>query len=110
MYCLLRPEVCTVNAKIELFAKELDEDGAPVVIFENNIKGHFQQVIKQVINNNTRTQEKVGIYLTPAKSIPEDIDFSGGFLTINGKEYFINDVAANYDLQSKLNYWKIETE
>lgn len=110
MYCLLRPEVCTVEAKIELFDKNLNEDGEPVVIFENVVKGHFQQVIKQVIGGNTRTQEKVGIYLTPANSIPEDIDFSGGFLTIKNREYLITDVSANYDLQSKLNYWKIETE
>lgn len=110
MFCLLRPEVCNVIADIELFNKDLNEDGEPVVIFESTIKGHFQQTIKQVINNDRRTQERVGVYLTPAKSIPENLDFSGGTLKINNKEYFITDIVANYDLQSKLNYWTIETQ
>lgn len=110
MYSLLRPEVCTVVADIELFDKDLDEDGATVTLYQGTIKGHFQQTIKQLINNNERTQAKVGIYLTPAESIPEEYEYCGGVLRIGTKEYLITDVVANYGINGKLNYWTIKTE
>lgn len=108
--CILRKEVCTTEAKIKLFSNELDEDGAPITLFSGTCKGNFQQVIKESLDRNSRTQNKVGIYLTPADYIPEnDYSFCGGELKIGKAKYIITDIAANYDLYGKLNYWTIHT-
>ena len=108
--CILRKEVCTTDAKIKIFATDLDENGAPVVIYSGNCKGNFQQKLSQVINSNTRTQVKSGTYLTPAEYIPEnDYSYCGGELKIGRAKYVITDIIANYDLYGKLNYWTIKT-
>lgn len=108
--CILRKEVCTVEAKLKIFGTDLDEDGAPVIMFKGTCKGNFQQVMKQVITGNNRTQNRVGIYLTPAEYIPEnDYTYCGGELKIGKSKYIITDIAANYDLYGKLNYWTIHT-
>lgn len=108
--CILRKEVCTTDAVIKIFNTDLDENGAPVVVFTGNLKGNFQQKLSQVINNNSRTQVRTGSYLTPAEYIPEnDYAYCGGELKIGKSKYVITDIIANYDLYGKLNYWTIKT-
>lgn len=109
--CIIRDEVCNTIANIQIFSQDLDDDGAPVTIFSGTVKGNFQQNIKEVINGNTRTQEKSGTYLVPADYIPDDdYDYCGGKMTVGTREYFITNISPCYDLYGVLNYWKIITK
>ncbi len=100
---------CTVSAVIEITG-DLNEYGTPSVLFSGNIKGHWQVSNIEQLNGTERLLVQQGSFLTPAESIPENLNYNGGKITLKGQVFEIGKVIPNYDLYGKLDYWRITTE
>lgn len=109
MSAVLPKSSCTIPANIVLTG-DLDENGAPKVLFTGNIKGHWQVSNIEQLSGTERLLVQQGSYLALGSSIPENLNYTGGKLTLKGQVFEIYKVIPNYDLYGKLDYWRIVTE
>ena len=109
MSSLVPKSACTVLATINLTG-DLNEFGTPETIYTNTIKGHWQVSNIEQLNGTERLLLQQGSFLTDGKSIPENLNYTGGQITLNGQTFEIYKVIPNYDIRGKLDYWRIVTE
>lgn len=100
---------CTIDANI-ILTGDLDDNGTPAVLFQSNIKGHWQVSNIEQLSGTERLLIQQGSFLTLASSIPENLNYTGGKLTLKGQIFEIYKVIPNYDIYGKLDYWRIVTE
>lgn len=100
---------CTIPATIVLNG-DLDENGTPVILLTKQIKGHWQVSNVEQLNGTERLLVQQGSFLTQGSSIPENLNYTGGRITLKSQTFEIYKVIPNYDLYGKLDYWRIMTE
>lgn len=100
---------CTIPAIITLTG-DLNEDGAPTVLFSGTIKGHWQISNIEESKGSKRLLIQQGSFITLGSSIPEQLNYNGGNISLKGQLFDIDKIIPNYDIYGKLDYWRITTK
>lgn len=105
---LVPKSVCCTPIKFALYAEELDEDGAPIVVFEYDGKCNYQDSAKRVYIDDKHYIELTGKALFCGDICPELSVISGGEAEIFGekRQIFRGTKARNPD--GSVNYTSLE--
>lgn len=108
--CLVRKNVCTTPAHLEIKREGLTKYGEPLSNISIDCMCNYQDNAKTVYTDDKKLVELVGCAYFQGDIVPELPTISGGTITINGETrgIYIGTKARNPD--STVNFTKIEVK
>ena len=105
---LVRKQDCKTDIHVVLYSDEISEEGAPIIVLENDFKCNYQNKAKRVL-----TDEKVSVQVTGTCLFHEDIapnitDLHSGKVIIFGKERDIAQGIKARNPDGSVNYVELD--
>ena len=107
---LVRPAQCRTPIHVCLESEDLNEDGAPEVIFEADLKCNYQSSSKKILNGQKEYIQLSGAALFTGDIAPDIPNISSGSVLVFGKTHRIARGSKCRNPDGSVNYTRLELE
>ena len=83
---LVRKQDCKTDIHVVLYSDEISEEGAPIIVLEDDFKCNYQKKKKRVLTDEKVSVQVAGTCLFHEDIAPNITDLHSGKVTIFGKE------------------------
>ena len=105
---LINKAFCKTDIEITIYQESLTEDGEPIIAFTGLFKCNYQDSAKTVYTADKKQVKLSGIAYIPNDIAPDIPTISGGIAVVNGVKRTIHTGVKARNLDSTVNYCKLE--
>lgn len=101
---------CKTDIRVVIYSESLNENGAPEIVFDENLKCNWQDNAKQVFNANKQFIQLTGTALFNGDIAPDLSVISGGYVEVFGEKRDIYKGTKARNPDGSVNYTRIDLQ